>query len=115
MVIDPIGLAPLFIALTHGMTDDERAARRRYARSLSPSACSPLFGLVGEPLLTAIGIGLPAFRISGGMLLFLMAVDMLFERRTERRERTANEAPARPVGVSAGDAADRRPRGARPR
>ena len=114
VVIDPIALAPLFVALTRGMTDAERAADRaagdpgrlRPARDLrrSPaSRCSP-----------AIGIGLPAFRISGGMLLFLMAVDMLFERRSERREkRTAERRRARPVGLPAGHAADRRPRRAR--
>ena len=45
-----------------------------------------LFGLVGNRLLTTIGITMPAFRISGGFLLFITALDMLFERRTQRRE-----------------------------
>ena len=71
-----------------------------------------VFGLIGDALLKGIGIPLPAFRISGGLLLFLMAVDMLFERRSERRERRteADDGPD-PVGVSAGDADDRRARG----
>ena len=56
---------------------------------------------------------MPAFRISGGLLLFLMAVDMLFERRSERREKQAAVDRARPVGVPAGHAADRRARRAR--
>ena len=47
------------------------------------------FGLFGEQLLTAIGISMPAFRISGGLLLFLTALDMLFERRSDRREKRA--------------------------
>ncbi len=53
-----------------------------------------LFGLAGEAALEVIGISLPAFRIAGGILLFLIAIEMLFEKRTERRESTAgNEAP----------------------
>jgi multiple antibiotic resistance protein len=44
------------------------------------------FGLFGEALLGFIGISMPAFRIAGGILLFLTALDMLFERRTQRRE-----------------------------
>ena len=56
-----------------------------------------VFGLFGERLLTAIGISIPAFRISGGLLLFLTALDMLFERRTDRREKQgrASRAPTR--------------------
>lgn len=85
VVIDPIGLAPLFVALTGGMTSHQR-------RAIAVRACVigfcilTLFGLFGRALLDGIGISLPAFRISGGLLLFLIAVDMLFERRTQRRE-----------------------------
>ncbi|KGJ05129.1 multiple antibiotic resistance protein [Paracoccus halophilus] len=85
VVIDPIGLAPLFIALTRGMTPQKR--RRIGWRALAiAAALLTLFGLAGESILAGIGISLPAFRIAGGMLLFLTALDMLFERRTERRE-----------------------------
>lgn len=95
VIIDPIGLAPLFIALTHGMTPDERERVGRRALILS-FVLLAAFGVFGERLLTAIGISLPAFRISGGLLLFLTALDMLFERRTDRRERKAGEAPSDP-------------------
>jgi multiple antibiotic resistance protein len=95
VIIDPIGLSPLFIALTHGMTAEERARVGRRALVLS-FVLLAAFGLFGESLLTAIGISLPAFRISGGLLLFLTALDMLFERRSDRREKKANEAPADP-------------------
>jgi multiple antibiotic resistance protein len=90
VVIDPIAVAPLFVALTQGMTD---AMRRRIALRAILVAFGLLaaFGIAGKALLAGIGIGLPAFRISGGLLLFLMAVDMLFERRTERREKRAAE------------------------
>jgi multiple antibiotic resistance protein len=86
VVIDPIGLAPLFVALTQGADATER---RRIALRATAVAFGLLavFGLAGEALLSVIGIGMPAFRISGGLLLFLMAVDMLFERRSERREK----------------------------
>jgi len=95
VIIDPIGLSPLFIALTQGMSEDER--RRVGRRALLISFLLLLaFGLFGESLLTAIGISIPAFRISGGLLLFLTALDMLFERRSDRRERQANEPAADP-------------------
>ena len=85
VVIDPVGLAPLFIALTRDMTPQRR--RRIGWRALAIAAgLLTLFGLAGESILTAIGISLPAFRIAGGMLLFLTALDMLFERCTQWRE-----------------------------
>lgn len=86
VVIDPIALAPVFIALTQDM---DRAHRDRAALRavLIAFGLLALFGIAGEQLLTGIGIGMPAFRISGGLLLFLTAIDMLFERRTERRNR----------------------------
>lgn len=85
VVIDPPGLVPLFIALTRGMS----VARRR---SLALRACIiavailAAFAIAGEALLGFIGITMAAFRIAGGILLFLTALDMLFERRTQRRE-----------------------------
>ena len=85
VVIDPIGLTPIFIALTPGQNAQER--RRIGIRALVIAAILlTLFGLAGEAILKGIGISLPAFRIAGGLLLFLTALDMLFERRTERRE-----------------------------
>lgn len=90
VVIDPIGLAPLFVALTQGMDPRER-------RAIGIRACVvafgilALFGLFGEALLGFVGIRMPAFRIAGGILLFITALDMLFERRTKRREDQASE------------------------
>ena len=85
VVIDPPGLVPLFIALTQGM---DTAHRRNLARRacIIAAVLLTLFGLFGEVLLEFIGISMPAFRIAGGILLFLTALDMLFERRTQRRE-----------------------------
>ena len=85
VIIDPIALAPLFIALTQGM---DSATRRTVGRRAGIVAIGllTLFGLLGEKILEVVGISMPAFRISGGILLFLTALDMLFERRTQRRE-----------------------------
>ncbi len=89
VVIDPIGLTPVFIALT---ADTDARHRRGVAiRSCAVGAgVLFLFAFLGESVLTFIGISMPAFRISGGILLFLTALDMLFERRTKRREDQAD-------------------------
>ena len=90
VVIDPIGLAPIFVALTQGVT---AVARRRIAvrACIIGFGLLLLFGLAGESVLGFLGISMAAFRIAGGILLFLTALDMLFERRTKRREDQAAE------------------------
>jgi multiple antibiotic resistance protein len=85
VVIDPIGLTPIFIALTPGMTVQQRRAIAIRA-TLIAAGLLFLFAFLGEQVLGFIGISMPAFRIAGGILLFLTALDMLFERRTKRRE-----------------------------
>ncbi|MEM6726938.1 MAG: MarC family protein [Pseudomonadota bacterium] len=92
VIIDPIGLAPLFVALTQGMSPKERRAIAIRA-CLVGFAILLLFGFVGEALLDFVGISMPAFRIAGGALLFLTALDMLFERRQERRDGQAVDRP----------------------
>lgn len=85
VIIDPFGLAPLFVALTTGVP---QARRRRIALVACTTAAAILliFGLLGDAVLGFVGISMPAFRIAGGILLFLTALDMLFERRSKRRE-----------------------------
>jgi multiple antibiotic resistance protein len=85
VVIDPIGLTPMFVALTQGDTAQHRRAIA-IRGCLIAMVVLTLFGLFGESVLTFVGISMPAFRISGGILLFLTALDMLFERRSERRK-----------------------------
>ncbi len=85
VVIDPIGLAPLFVALTNGMSAAERRTIAIRA-CLTGAGILTVFAFFGEAVLGGIGIGMPAFRISGGILLFLTALDMLFDRRTKRRQ-----------------------------
>ncbi len=78
VIVDPIALVPLFIALTQGMDDAQRRTVARRA-CLVAVILMTFFGLFGEAMLSLIGISLPAFRIAGGILLFLTALDMLFE------------------------------------
>ena len=85
VIIDPIGLTPIFAVLTQGASAAQRRIIALRACLLSVLLLT-LFGLLGEGLLGFIGISMPAFRIAGGLLLFLTALDMLFERRTRRRE-----------------------------
>ncbi|MEM8579896.1 MAG: MarC family protein, partial [Pseudomonadota bacterium] len=89
VVIDPIGLAPIFVALTQGAAPAARRAIAMRACAISLVLLT-LFGLAGEAVLGFLGISMPAFRIAGGILLFLTALDMLFERRTKRREDQAS-------------------------
>ncbi len=84
VIVDPVGLAPLFLSCTRGM---DAAARRQTALRAVLIALTVLLGaaIVGDWLLHQLGIGLPAFRIAGGLLLFSIAFEMVFERRAERR------------------------------
>lgn len=91
VVVDPLGLVPSFIAITHGLPEP---ARRRVALRAALIAAAILAGsaLVGDWLLRTLAISLPAFRIAGGLLLFSIASEMVFGVRIERQSRQAEEA-----------------------
>ena len=93
VVIDPPGCAPIFASLTSGTAAAHRRAMALRSVAIA-SAILLFFGLFGEDLLDALGISLAAFRIAGGIMLFLIALEMVFERRTARRENRANEVNA---------------------
>ncbi|WP_205479722.1 MarC family protein [Sphingomonas arenae] len=95
VIIDPPGCAPIFAGLTKGT---DAAHRRRMAiRSVLVAWCILVFfALLGEPLLRTLGISLSAFRLAGGIMLFMIALDMVFERRTERREERARDIEGTP-------------------
>ena len=92
VVIDPIGLVPFYMTLTDGQSKKAKAKIARRSVVIA-TVILTIFALVGKNVLELLGISLSAFRIAGGMLLFLIAVEMLFEKRTERRKKnvTAEE------------------------
>jgi multiple antibiotic resistance protein len=95
VVIDPAGCGPIFAGLTAG-------AAQAQARAMAIRACLIAllillaFALFGEELLAALRIELDAFRIAGGVMLFLIALEMVFERRTRRREERTEKVRAAP-------------------
>jgi multiple antibiotic resistance protein len=95
VVLDPPGCAPIYAGLTAGASTAQR-------RTMAIRACViagvilVLFALVGEDLLGALHIELDSFRIAGGLMLFLIALDMVFEKRTQRREQRAEAVKATP-------------------
>lgn len=91
VTLDPPGLAPIFLSLTRGMSAGER--RQVAIRACIIAFCiMAFFGVAGDIVLKALGVSLPAFRIAGGLLLFWIAFEMVFERRTERKQQTAETA-----------------------
>lgn len=90
VIIDPIAVAPIFAALTQGSSDQERRAVAIKAVIVA-SAILVVFALVGETFLNAMGITLPAFRIAGGILLFILAVEMVFAHQSGIRTTTTGE------------------------
>ncbi len=91
VVIDPLGIAPIFASIT---PKDTAPQRRRIAIKGVTIAAVILFAfaLGGQALLTAMGIGLPAFQIAGGLLLLLLSIDMVMVRHSGLRETTPGEA-----------------------
>ncbi|PAX07243.1 MarC family protein [Sphingomonas lenta] len=94
VVIDPPGCAPIYAGLTAGASPRHRRAMAVRA-VLYASAILLVFALFGEDLLRGLGIELASFRIAGGIMLFLIALEMVFEKRTQRREDRAAEVAAR--------------------
>jgi multiple antibiotic resistance protein len=88
VIIDPPGCAPIFAGLTRGASAAHRRAMADRS-SLIAWAILLFFALLGRPMLHALGISLASFRIAGGIMLFFIALDMVFERRTERRSKRA--------------------------
>ena len=91
VAVDPPGLAPVFLSLTAALTMAERKSVA--VRSVIIAFCIlAASALAGKNFLEMLGIGIPAFRIAGGLLLFSIAVEMVFERREQRRSQSAEVA-----------------------
>lgn len=91
VTIDPPGLAPLYLAVTRGM-DREQRAQVSIRASVIAFGILAAFALIGAGILSLLGITLPAFRVAGGLLLFFIAFEMVFEKRNDRKEKTAETA-----------------------
>lgn len=94
VTIDPPGLAPIFLALTAGMTAAERRSVALRA-TLIGFGVLVAFALVGAAVLGVLGITIHAFRVAGGLLLFYIAFEMVFEKRQDRHEKTSQRAVTR--------------------
>lgn len=92
-VVDPVGIAPLFLALTPQIVPSERN-RVMLRATIVAAVVLYAFAAGGRTLLSSLGITVPAFSIAGGILLLLIAVDMLFARRSRTRETPEEEAEA---------------------
>lgn len=90
VVIDPPGCAPIYAGLTAGASPAQRLSMALRACAIA-SVILLIFALVGEDLLGTLHIELDSFRIAGGLMLFLIALDMVFEKRTQRREQRAEK------------------------
>jgi multiple antibiotic resistance protein len=95
VVIDPPGCAPIFAGLTAGASGAHRRAMAIRAVGVA-SLILLVFAIFGEDLLRGLGIELASFRIAGGIMLFLIALEMVFEKRTSRREDRAAKIAATP-------------------
>jgi len=91
VVVDPVGLVPTFVAMTEGLP---HSARRQVAIRACLIATAILAGsaLIGDWLLKTLGVGIPAFRIAGGLLLFSIASEMVFGVRIARQAKQAEQA-----------------------
>lgn len=97
VILDPIAIAPLFLVVTEGMSPGER----RHAATLACATAGTVllvFALIGQPLITFLGITLPAFRVAGGLLLFWIAFEMVFDRRQKRKAGTV-ATPSQPPSL----------------
>jgi multiple antibiotic resistance protein len=95
VVIDPPGCAPIYAGLSASASAEQKRAMAIRAVGVSALILF-VFALFGEALLKGLGISLASFRIAGGIMLFLIALEMVFEKRTERREDRAAKVASDP-------------------
>lgn len=91
LVVDPVGLVPAFLAVSSGMDDKDKRAIVLRAPLIAASILV-VIALIGNWLLRQLGIGIPAFQIAGGLLLFGVSYRMIFGDRPHRDAREADKA-----------------------
>lgn len=90
VIIDPIGIAPIFAALTEGSDNKFRRAMA-FKGTLVATVVLVFFAIVGKPFLGSLGISIDALRVAGGLMLFIIALEMVFDKRTERKQHSAEK------------------------
>lgn len=90
VIIDPIGIAPVFAGLTQGAPPSHQ--RKMAVKGVFIGTLILMFfAFMGKPFLGALGISLDALRIAGGLMLFIIALEMVFEKRTARKQEAAEK------------------------
>ncbi|MEX0298972.1 MAG: MarC family protein [Kordiimonas sp.] len=90
VIVDPIGIAPVFAGLTQG-TSDSHKRKMAIKGTIIGTLILLFFALVGKPFLNALGITMDGLRVAGGIMLFIIALEMVFEKRTERKQESAEK------------------------
>jgi len=90
VTLDPMGLAPIFLAVTRGASPQMRRSIAWRASAIA-AVILVIFAFAGTSVLHFLGISLPAFRIAGGLLLFWIAFEMVFEKRDKRKQASAEQ------------------------
>lgn len=99
LVVDPVGLVPAFLAVSSGMADKDRRAVVLRAPLIAASILV-VIALIGNWLLRQLGIGIPAFQIAGGLLLFGVSYRMIFGDRPQREAREADKAASEHADIA---------------
>lgn len=90
VIVDPIGIAPVFAGLTQG-TSNSHKRKMALKGTIIGTLILVFFALVGKPFLNALGISMDGLRVAGGVMLFIIALEMVMEKRTERKQESAEK------------------------
>jgi len=93
VVIDPLATAPLFLIVTQGL-DAKNKLRTAFEATLIATLILIFFAILGNFILSYLQISLSAFTIAGGIILFLISLEMLFDKRSQRKENEIKESSA---------------------
>ena len=93
VVIDPLAAAPLFLIVTQGLKLKNKL-KTAFEATLIATLILIFFAILGNLILSYLQISLSAFTIAGGIILFLISLEMLFDKRSQRKEDEIKESPA---------------------
>lgn len=90
VIIDPVGIAPVFAGLTQG-TPANHQRKMAIKGVFIGTLILVFFAFAGKPFLAALGISIDALRVAGGLMLFIIALEMVFEKRHDRKREAAEK------------------------